>query len=294
MLPGSLIQNCVATIAPLGANQIVLTGSGIAGQNGQATLTVELGLGMTNLAAIETITLNCGNGTAAPAYGVGTSTGPATTNISFSAAQTPIGVNYPGQGGSVSGTAAFPRFLAGTNVPGVTVIGFTGATTGQTTLILPWGIASGAAAPPAGTFDTGIVIANTTKNTALFPTPSEGGATSSSGNITFTFFPADGSASFSVTPTSGFGLVNGVIPSGGSFIANLSEVMRAGNQTGNFSGYVIATANFTHAHGTAFVYGGNVVTNRIATNQAWLVIGNPGFQPRDLLGTLPNAELVTH
>jgi hypothetical protein len=301
MLPGSQIQNCVASISPVGA-QLLLTGSGVAGANGQATLNVEFpGPAGPDPATAETITLQCGQGTGLPAYGIGTSTGPATSSITYNVQMTPLGVNYPGIGGTIQNTVV-PRFLAGTTVAGVVVVGFTGATTGQTTMIIPYALGSGAAAPPAGSFDTGIAVANTTKNAAGFLTPAEGGATARSGNVSFTFFPSDGSASFTITPTSGFGLTTVAancvtttpcIPSDGSFVASVSEILRAGGNTGGFSGYIIVTANFTHAHGSAFLYGGALAGNRITSYVPVLVIGNPGFQPRDGVGTLPNAELTS-
>lgn len=284
MQPGSVISNCV--ILPPAGTTWTLTGSGIANAAGNATFFAELIGGATNLTAVETLGLACGTSAANPGYLPGTSTTPASANITVTMNQAPVGTALPGVGGTPAGTPA-PRYQAGTTVGPVTVIIFSGASTGQTTMILPWGTGSGAASPPAGTFNTGIVVANTTKDPAVFGANE---ASDSSGNITFHFFPADGSAAFSVTPTTGFNLTGGVIPAGGSFIGLISDILKAGSVSSSFTGYVIIIANFTHAHGSAFVFGGVGASDRITSAQEVLVINNPSFSARNLFGAVLNAE----
>jgi hypothetical protein len=133
-----------------------------------------------------------------------------------------------------------------------------------------------------GTYDTGIVIANTTKD-AVFGTEAQGAAADTSGSITFNFYPGDGSAAFAITPTTGFNLVGGVVPSGNSFIGTLSNILKSGNNTAPFQGYVLAVSNFTHAHGTAYVYGGTAA-DRLTSATDVLVIANPLASARDAYG----------
>jgi len=299
MVPGSIISNCVLTPTPAGPVWD-LTGSGIAGTAGTTTLVAEIRNGTANLdqTAIDSLRMDCGSSTTSPGYSAGGSTAPATTPVTVNVQPYPNGAALPlvlgvpsaSAGGLTAGT---PRFQAGSSVGPVTVVNFVGGVTGQTTMLIPWVIASGAAAPPAGTFNTGVVIANTTKDPAPFGTDAQGAATDTAGNLSFYFFPADGSASFTVTPSTGFGLANGVLASGSSFIGNFSDILKAGSVTGNFSGYVFVVANFTHAHGSAFVYGGSAA-ERITSAQDVLVLGNPStFSRNTNFGALPSAEITT-
>lgn len=125
----------------------------------------------------------------------------------------------------------------------VTVVTFFGA---NTTLLIPY-------ATNAVGYDTGIAIANTTKD----PGTTAMGLSSAvpqAGSLTFYFFPQDGSASFQVTPTSGHGLnAAGEVPIGGSFIVLLSELLEMAEVEEEFSGYIFVVTNFTNAHGQYFV-----------------------------------------
>jgi hypothetical protein len=290
MLPNAVIQNCSAQISPAGPT-LGLSGSGIANAQGNASLVVSIAGGNTDNAQVETITLDCGTSMAAPAYAKGLSSGNASTSIAVSMQQSPIGVNLSGSGNTVSATGGIPRYQAGTTVGPVTVINFSGVVTGQTTMFLPFATASGAASPPAGTFNTGIAIANTSGDPAAF---GAGAATNSAGNVTFHLFPADGSAPTAITPATGCGLVGGQIPAGGSFVCNLSQIMQAATppMTGSFTGYVFIVANFSHAHGNAFVYGGQSA-DRLTSGMQILTISNPEVQGRDSLGTTPAVEIVS-
>jgi hypothetical protein len=290
MLPNSVIQNCSAQISPAGPT-LGLTGSGIANASGNASLTVQILAGApTNNGAIETITLDCGTSMAAPAYIKGLSSGTASASITVSASQSPIGTNLTGMIPSVSTTGGVPRYQTGTSVGPVTVINFSGAVTGQTTMFIPFATASGAASPPAGTFNTGIAIANTSGDPSVF---GAGRATDSAGNVTFYLFPADGSASTTITPATGCGLVGGVIAAGGSFICNLSTIMQAATppMTGSFTGLVYIVANFSHAHGSAFVYGGGAA-DRLVSGTPIFTISNPLTVGRDTFGAVPTVEVT--
>lgn len=141
--------------------------------------------------------------------------------------------------------ASVPRFTETGCVSedAVTVVTFFGA---NTTLLIPY-------ATNAVGYDTGIAIANTTKD----PGSTAMGISSAvpqAGSLTFYFFPQDGSASFQVTPTSGHGLnAAGEVPIGGSFIVLLSELLEMAEVEEEFSGYIFVVTNFTNAHGQYFV-----------------------------------------
>lgn len=141
--------------------------------------------------------------------------------------------------------ASVPRFTETGCVSedAVTVVTFFGA---NTTLLIPY-------ATNAVGYDTGIAIANTTKD----PGSTAMGISSAvpqAGSLTFYFFPQDGSAPFQVTPTSGHGLnAAGEVPIGGSFIVLLSELLEMAEVEEEFSGYIFVVTNFTNAHGQYFV-----------------------------------------
>lgn len=285
MLPGSIISNCVLT-QPAGTVW-ALTGSGIAGANGTTTWVAELIGGATNMTAIETLIISCGTSTTNPAYLPGGSTGNATTPITISVTAFPNGNALPGMGGTPSLAGGTPRYATGSAVGPVTVVQFGASAAGQTTMLIPYAVAN------VGSYDTGIAIANTTKD-PVFGTDAQGAAPDSSGSITFHFFPGDGSASYTITPTSGFNMTGGQVPSGNSFIGTLSSILQSGSRTAPFQGYIIAIANFTHAHGVAYVYGGGA-TDRLTSATPVHVIPNPLGQGRGaLLGTLAGVEATTH
>ena len=290
MLPGSIISNCVLT--PPAGTTWNLTGSGIASSAGTTTLVAELAntSGPTNLTAIETLTLRCGTGTTTPAYLPGGSSGGASTAITVTAGAAPIGTaNVPAAIGTNALTGGTPRYASGSTVGPLTVVQFGGNATGQTTMLIPYALAN------VGSYDTGISIANTTKD-PMFGTDVQGAAVDTSGSLTLNFFPGDGSANFSITPSSGFNLVNGAVPSGSSFIGTLSSILKTANNTSPFQGYIIVVTNFTHAHGTAYVYGGGTdpkVNDRLTSATDVLVISNPLTASRNTFGVIPGAEVTT-
>jgi len=128
---------------------------------------------------------------------------------------------------------------------------------GSTTLLIPY-------AQTADIWDTGVAIANTTKDpgTAMSIT----GARVQSGTITFYLYKqADGTLLTYTTqagsPGSGLDAA-GKLPSGQLYTVMLSQIVTAagGPADGSFSGYVFVVANFTNAHGEFFVYDSNPIT----------------------------------
>lgn len=239
-----------------------------------------------NLGTVETVTVTC--------TGLNPPTTLPTTATAVTATVTaaPVGQAFcttaGGTVGSATGTfvcvaagtqaapgaGAVPRF-ASTPVSIGTVLNFTPNTT---TMIIPYALGDPSASAPAGTFDTGIAIANT--STDVVGTGSifaAGGATAQAGTITFSFFPNDGVAAnrFSFTTPS--------IPAGGSYVANLSSILQAAGRTSSFSGYIIAVANFTNGHGMAFVYGGTAA-GRLTSATDVLVIPSPILSARTATG----------
>jgi hypothetical protein len=276
MLPGSIISNCV--IVPPAGTTWTLTGSGIAGTAGTTTMVAELIAGPTNLTAIETLLLNCGTSTTNPAYLPGTSSGNASTAITVSMSPFPTGTALPGPGGTPSSTVT-PRYATtGGTVGPVTVVQFGASATGQTTMLIPYALSI------VG-YDTGIAVGNTTKD-GVFGTDAQGfAALDTAGTIQFNFYPADGSASFSITTPS--------VPSGNSYITTLSNLLKTQTSTPQtFQGYILAVANFTHAHGMAFVYGG-LPTERLTSATDVLVISNPLAAPRNAYAPLVGVEATS-
>jgi hypothetical protein len=266
--PGALVVNVVT--APSATN---------------ATLLLDFGADL-NLGVVETVTVTC-TGLNAP------TTLPTTaTAITATVTAAPVGTAFcssvAGTTGSATGTfvcisagtnaapgaGAVPRF-ANTPVSIGTVLNFTPNTT---TMIIPYALGDPAAVPPAGVFDTGIAIANTSTDvvgtTSIF---AAGGATAQSGTITFSFFPQDGVAA------NRFSFTTPAIAAGASYVANVSDILKAAGRTASFSGYIIAVANFTNAHGMAFVYGGTAA-GRLTSATDVLVIPSPILNPRTATG----------
>jgi len=177
--------------------------------------------------------------------------------------------------------AGYPRFAAA-NTPAVTVINLTAATT---TMLLPY------AARVGQQYDTGIAIANTTKDP--FPAGA-GGATPSAGNLTFNLFPRSitgttGGAgtqttiatSATVRPgTNGGGLdAVGALAAGGTWSATLSELMASGSVTGDFIGYIFIQTNFIDAHGVSYI----MDSGRLSSAVPLLVLNPPAAVTRNVV-----------
>ena len=93
-------------------------------------------------------------------------------------------------------------------------------------------------------YDTGIAIANTTKDDEAYGTGVPNGATAQSGPCVLTGYPAGGGTPISFTTAS--------IPAGQTLAFTISGT------TGfsGFSGYVLAVCNFLNAHSFAFITNG--------------------------------------
>jgi hypothetical protein len=184
---------------------------------------------------------------------------------------------------SATGSGQVPRYQS-TPISMGTLLAFTPNTT---TMIIPFALGDPSTTAPAGTFDTGISIANTTGEaiggTGIFAT---GGAQAQAGTITFNFFPTSGVATdrFSVTTAS--------VASGASYVANVSEILRAGGRTVPFSGYIIAVANFTNGHGMAFLYGGTAA-GRITSATDVMTISSPVNSARSAFAAPIGLEITS-
>jgi hypothetical protein len=165
--------------------------------------------------------------------------------ITVTATMAPIGTALNDQQ-QPTVTGGFPRYSQ-LDVGPVTVVNIVAA---NTTMLIPFAVRD------AG-FDTGIAIANTTAD----PFGSAGGATAQAGTIKFDFYPraaAGAGTSFSLTTSAtvrpGVGLsTDGTLAGGATWSGLLSELLTAAGQTGSFTGYIFAQANFINGHGTSFV-----------------------------------------
>jgi hypothetical protein len=269
---GTSITGCTGALsgAATTVNINGVTGAGVAIAAATPTMVIDW-VGATNMAAVETVTITC-TGFTAPAAAL-----PLSATITGTVTLAPTGAALSGAGAVLTGatTGQIPRYQSSTSSLG-TLLSFTPSTT---TFIIPYVVGDPSTSAAPGTFDTGIVIANTTADTvggtSIFTT---GGAVAQAGTITFTFFPSDGNAAnrFSYTTAN--------IASGASYIALTSEILRAAGRTTSFTGYIIAVANFTNGHGSAFVFGGNAANSRITSATDMLVIPSPVAAARTLAG----------
>jgi hypothetical protein len=177
----------------------------------------------------------------------------------------------------------YPTFIQA-DVGPVTIVNIVAA---STTLLIPL-------AEKVGPFDTGIAIANTTKDPFG---EAGGGATASAGTLRFDFFPSSatgaGTACFlqtSATSRPGVGIASdGTIPAGATYLALLSQLLPLSNcAAGDFFGYIFVTANFLDAHGAATI--SDFRTYSLATNV--LVLPPPSTSPRSQPGG--SAERLDH
>jgi len=147
----------------------------------------------------------------------------------------------------------------------------------NTVMLMPYALVI----PPI--FDTGIAIANTTKDPFG---NSSGGATPGNGTITVDLFPTTSTGGagtpFSLTTSTtvkpGGGLSSdGTLAAGATWTVLLSQLMTAAGQTGGFTGYIFIRANFLDAHGTATI--SDFKTYSLTANV--LVLPPPATTPRD-------------
>jgi hypothetical protein len=162
-----------------------------------------------------------------------------------------------------AGAAGYvPNYLAGGCITGsATVLSVVPA---STTLLIPYATAGGA-------YNTGIAIANTTTD----PLAAGNTAKVQSGTLTFYFYPQTGTAFqwplAGGTLATGAGLTSGALNSGGLYTVLLSELLTAAGKPASFSGYIIAVANFTDAHGQYFIS-----DFAAFTNGALMLVIDPG------------------
>ncbi|GEM_PF-2252442 len=201
---------------------------------------------LTSVTAIQTVTIPVTLSVSSSA----TFPIPATV-VSYKVSLAPVGTAF-GTGGSVI-TSPIPRFAALDVGPATlfTVIG------SQTTLLFP--LSQFMNLGPNNIYDTGISIANTTKDPG---TTAMGGlvtAPQQAGKVTFYFYPQLATPGgtmptpFSYTTTAGSpgtGLdSSGNLPSGSTYTVLLSQLLAAAGYSGNFQGYIFAITGFTNAHG---------------------------------------------
>lgn len=173
------------------------------------------------------------------------------TVVSYKASLAPVGTAFSSSGAVI--TSPIPRFAALDVGPATlfTVIG------SQTTLLFP--LSQFVNLGPNNIYDTGISIANTTKDPG---TTAMGGivtAPQQSGKITFYFYPQlatpGGTLPTPVTYTTtagspGTGLdSSGNLPAGSTYTVLLSQLLAAAGYSGDFQGYIFAITGFTNAHG---------------------------------------------
>jgi len=157
---------------------------------------------------------------------------------------------YP-NGSALSGTSQilpvsgnFPRFA---NSPVSTAV--VDIINAETDMLISFAVRSGG-------FDTGIAVANTTADP--FGGSASGGATPNDGTVILNFYPQGAGSSFQYTTTTGspgVGLgTGGVLAAGKTWTVLLSELLTGiSGAPASFSGYVFVRANFTNAHGAAYV-----------------------------------------
>lgn len=144
-----------------------------------------------------------------------------------------------------------------------------------TNLLFPWIVVDA----PGGTFDTGIALANTTKDVFI-----SGGAVPQSGSCTLTGF------NFGTGAAVPFTSPLGPITAGetGAFVLS-SDAALAG-----FRGYVIAVCQFQDAHAFAFITQQNMTPNGTSQGYLALVIPSPNLQPRTAIGNKGRGESLSH
>jgi hypothetical protein len=265
----------IATLTPAAASATVPAVTLSSATLTSTTLTTTLTLASTDMNVSETIPI------AIAITGSPTATLAAGASITLTASLVP---NPSGTGASAvinsttglptAGTSGFPKYTASEVPAGALVIGSTIAA--KTTMLIPYAVRIGTA------FDTGIAIANTTKDPFTV-----GAAVETDGPITFYLFPRTGtgagteaSASTAAVPGTGTGLnTAGALVTGGTWTGLLSQVMAAATPatTGDFVGYVFIETNFLDAHGVAYLIQGTTITSGLPI----LVLQQPAVTARN-------------
>jgi hypothetical protein len=183
-------------------------------------------------------------------------------------------IQTTGGGAGTPGFTGFPKYTASEIPTGGLTIGTTIAA--KTTMLLPYVVRIGTA------FDTGIAIANTTKDP--FTT---GAAVETTGPISFYLFPrtttgagTEAAVTTSGTVNAGTGLdTSGNLVAGGTWTGLLSQVMAVSTPvaTGDFVGYMFVETNFLDAHGVAYLIQGTTITSGLPI----LVLQQPAVTARN-------------
>jgi hypothetical protein len=133
-----------------------------------------------------------------------------------------------------------------------------------TNLLFPWVVVDA----PGGTYDTGIAIANTSKDEYAV-----GAALAQSGSCALTGFKMEDGSAVAMTPTLG--------PIDGG--ATGTVVLSTHSEFVGFRGYVIAVCQFQNAHAFAYITD-EFAGNRTSQGYLALVIPNPGVSARSPAG----------
>jgi hypothetical protein len=254
---GVSIGGCSASVAATGSTTATASLSAVSIDATAPFTTAFFPSGVFDLTATDTITLTCTTvaTTVTPLASANVtlvvSAAPCTTPTGSTATTT--GCTAGGAGALTSLPAAVVPRYAASNKPANAIIVLTIAPA-TTTMLIPYAICLPGATASAVSYDTGIAISNSTLDpfgAAL------GGAVPQNGTITYNFFPSKATPfSFTTgdtgTPAGNGGLTSGVLNAGDSYSVLTCDLVKAAGKT-SFTGYIFITANFTNAHGIAYI-----------------------------------------
>ena len=223
----------------------------------------------TDLTAITSFEITCGTITADA------------DDIPFATGDITVSASLGPDGSDLDGTTVFedetgdevPRYNQsfGNSVTIATIVPAT------STLLVPF-------ATSVGNFDTGLSVANTTTDPF-----GDNGVGNQDGTITFWLFPTDGDMmTWETSDNAEVGQGSddvGVVASGNTYIVSVSEIVGdIEDADEDFNGYIFIEAQFTNAHGQAFItdYAGFASAANI------LVLPNPVGTARGTDETLGN------
>jgi hypothetical protein len=241
---GVSLTGCGATVT---SGTVALTPTTITSSDSTATISFTTGLDLTS---IDTITVSCTGIT------VGSDGAPSEGDITVQASLAPTGSALDSDGSALADatTGQIPRYSENL-LPATPLVVVTFAPA-STNLLVPFALR-------VGGFDTGISVANTTDDPFV-----KGGAASAAGPITFYFYNENGDSATFTTSS---------VASGSTYSENLSVMLPLATPpiTGDFEGYVFVQADFTHAHGAAFIVDWSGATNFTSAVDV-LVLPPPG------------------
>jgi hypothetical protein len=152
----------------------------------------------------------------------------------------------------------------------------------NTTILIPYAVKVGA-------YDTGIAIANTTKDPF---TTATGASTPADGTIQFSLFPRTDTGAgtqinltTSATVRPGVGLAtDGKLVAGGTWTGLVTDLLTASGTTGDFFGYIFIQTNFLNAHGAAYIFNGAGFTSGTPVLVMFPPAQFPRNAPAEVLG----------